>query len=73
MSGFKKSDKNSLSEQEISILNLAAQGLENTQIAKLLFVSHHTVKAHLTSVFRKLNAANRTEAVYIAIKNNLIS
>ncbi len=73
MSGFKKPDKNSLSEQEISILTLAAQGLENTQIAKILFVSHHTVKAHMTSVFRKLGAANRTEAVYIAIKNNLIS
>ncbi len=73
MSGFKKPDKNSLSEQEISILTLAAQGLENTQIAKILFISHHTVKAHMTSVFRKLGAVNRTEAVYIAIKNNLIS
>ena len=73
MSGLKKTDKNSLSEQEISILTLAAQGLENTQIAKILFVSHHTVKAHMTSVFRKLGAVNRTEAVYIAIKNNLIS
>lgn len=73
MSGLKKPDKNSLSEQEISILTLAAQGLENTQIAKILFVSHHTVKAHMTSVFRKLGAVNRTEAVYIAIKNNLIS
>ena len=73
MSGSKKSGKNSLSEQEISILALAAQGLENTQIAKLLFVSHHTVKAHLTAIFRKLNAVNRTEAVYIATKKNLIS
>ena len=73
MSGFKKPDKNSLSEQEISILTLAAQGLEITQIAKILFISHHTVKAHMTSVFRKLGAVNRTEAVYIAIKNNLIS
>jgi DNA-binding NarL/FixJ family response regulator len=73
MSGLKKPDKNSLSEQEISILTLAAQGLENTQIAKILFISHHTVKAHMTSVFRKLGAVNRTEAVYIAIKNNLIS
>ena len=62
-----------LSEQEISILKLAANGLENTQIAKLLYISHHTVKAHLTSAFRKLGVANRTQAVYEALKNNLIS
>ena len=65
--------KESLSEQEINILALAAKGLENMQIAKLLYISHHTVKAHLTSVFRKLDVANRTQAVYVAVKNNIIS
>ena len=65
--------ENPLSEQEISILKLAANGMENTQIAKLLYISPHTVKAHLTAIYRKLGVANRTQAVYVAYKNKLIS
>jgi len=64
---------NKLSEQEINILELAAKGMENLEIAKILYISHHTVKAHLTSAFRKLGASNRTEAVYNAVKNNFIN
>ena len=73
MSENGKADKNASSEQEINILELAAKGLENLQIAKILYVSHHTVKAHLTSTFRKLGVSNRTEAVYVAAKNHIIS
>ena len=48
------------------------QGYANSQISDEVFISIHTVKAHVGSIMKKLNAKNRTNAVYIAIKNNLL-
>jgi LuxR family maltose regulon positive regulatory protein len=52
-----------LSEREIEVLRLIAQGLTNVQIASQLIISTGTVKAHTANIFRKLDAENRTQAV----------
>ena len=64
--------KGRLSIREKRVLTLAAQGLDNPDIAKILYISPHTVKAHLKKIFRKLEAPNRTNAVYRAMKNHII-
>ena len=61
-----------LTEREITILKLITQGYDNLEISKTIFISIHTVKAHTSKIIKKLNAKNRTNAVYIAIKNNLL-
>ena len=61
-----------LTEREITILKLIMQGYANSQISKKIFISIHTVKAHIGSIIRKLDAKNRTNAIYIALKNNLL-
>ena len=56
--------KEPLSEQEINVLKLAAVGLGNIEIAKKLYISPHTVKAHLKSIYIKMGVTNRTSAVF---------
>ena len=51
-----------LSPREVEVLLLMAQGKTNSEIARQLFVSSGTVKAHTASIYRKLDVANRTEA-----------
>ncbi len=62
-----------LTPRETEILNYIAQGYLNKQIAIKLDISEQTIKNHVTSILRKLNANARTEAVVIAIKQGLIS
>ena len=62
-----------LTPREIEILNYIAQGYLNKQIAAELDISEQTIKNHVTSILRKLNANARTEAVVVAIKQGLIS
>jgi len=62
-----------LTPRETEILNYIAQGLLNKQIAARLAISEQTIKNHVTSILRKLNANARTEAVVVAIKQGLIS
>jgi DNA-binding CsgD family transcriptional regulator len=52
-----------LSPREMEVLDLAALGLTNPQIAARLQVTVHAVKFHLAGIYRKLGVANRTEAV----------
>ncbi len=52
-----------LSEREIEVLRLIADGRTNHEIAGTLVIAAGTVKAHTASIYRKLDAANRTEAV----------
>ena len=51
-----------LSEREIEVLRLAADGLTNRQIGDRLYLSPHTVARHIVNARLKLGAANRTEA-----------
>jgi len=62
-----------LTSRETEILNYIAQGYLNKQIAAALGISEQTIKNHVTSILRKLNANARTEAVVVAIKQGLIT
>jgi len=62
-----------LTPREVGILNYIAQGYLNKQIAFELGISEQTIKNHVTSILRKLNANARTEAVVVAIKQGIIS
>ncbi len=61
-----------LSEREIDVLEMAISGCSNKEIAEKLFITESTVKAHLSSIFRKLNVKNRTAAVMAAVSEGLI-
>jgi DNA-binding NarL/FixJ family response regulator len=62
----------SLSDREISILQLVAAGKANKEIARQLSISEETVKAHLKNIFGKLGVTDRTEAVITAAKRGII-
>lgn len=61
-----------LTERETEVLQLLAQGLANKQIAVALGISEHTVKFHVSSLYSKLGATNRTEAVRLGIQSGLV-
>lgn len=62
-----------LTSRETEILSYVAKGFLNKQIATELGISEQTIKNHVTSILRKLNASARTEAVVVAIKQGLIT
>jgi DNA-binding NarL/FixJ family response regulator len=62
-----------LTRRETEILKYIAEGYLNKQIASILDISEQTIKNHVTSILRKLNANARTEAVVIGIKRGIIS
>jgi two-component system response regulator DegU len=62
-----------VTSREQEILNYMAKGYLNKQIALALEISEQTVKNHVTSILRKLNANARTQAVVEAIKHGLVS
>jgi DNA-binding NarL/FixJ family response regulator len=61
-----------LSDRELEVLNLIAEGQSNKLIAHTLGISEHTVKTHVASIFVKLGAGSRTEAVSQAIRRGLV-
>jgi DNA-binding NarL/FixJ family response regulator len=61
-----------LTERETQVLQLLGQGLANKQIAHLLAISEHTVKFHVSSIYAKLGATNRTEAVRLGVQRGLL-
>lgn len=61
-----------LTPRETEVLWLLADGLSNGTIAERLGVSAETVKFHLASIFGKLGAANRTDAVRRALRRGLV-
>ena len=62
-----------LTQRELEVLNLVAQGMSNADIARRLFITTKTVKYHLTTIFGKLGVRNRTEAAASAIGMGLTS
>jgi DNA-binding NarL/FixJ family response regulator len=62
-----------LTARELEILNLLPSGATANAIGALLFLTEATIKTHLASIYRKLAASNRAQAVSIAIENKLIS
>lgn len=61
-----------LTQREQEVLHLLTQGASNEEIAKKLYVTIATVKAHLTSIFEKLKVTSRTQAIVTAIKLGLV-
>jgi two-component system, NarL family, response regulator YdfI len=61
-----------LTPREIEVLRMIADGLGNKEIASKLSISDHTVKFHISSIFAKLSASNRAEAVTLGIRHGLI-
>lgn len=64
--------KGTLTTREIEVLGMLAEGLGNKAIARRLNISEHTVKFHIGSIFSKLNASTRTEAVILGARQGLI-
>jgi two-component system, NarL family, response regulator LiaR len=62
-----------LTERETEVLKLLARGQANKQIASELFVEEKTVKAHVSSIFRKLGVRSRTQAALYAVRTGLVS
>jgi NarL family two-component system response regulator LiaR len=62
----------SLTERELEVLALLAEGLTNSQIAERLVISRSTVKSHVSNILSKLDVATRAEAVVLALQNKLI-
>lgn len=62
-----------LTDRELQVLSLMAEGLNNPQIAERLVVSRSTVKFHVSNLLSKLGVNSRTEAVALAIHENLVT
>ena len=61
-----------LTERQQNVLHYVSQGLSNPEIAKILGVSVITIKKHMESILAKLGAANRSEAITIAVRIGLL-
>jgi DNA-binding NarL/FixJ family response regulator len=61
-----------LTDRELEVLQLLAQGKSNKEIGAKLFISEFTVKGHLRSIFTKLNVLSRTEAITAATRRGLV-
>jgi two-component system, NarL family, response regulator LiaR len=61
-----------LTERELEVLLLLAQGMPNKEIATQLIISERTAKFHVSSIMSKLGATNRTEAVSLAAQRGMI-
>ena len=62
-----------LSDREIEVLKLVSIGMFNKEIGKKLDISERTVKNHMSSIFKKIDCTDRTQAAVFAIRNNLVS
>jgi DNA-binding NarL/FixJ family response regulator len=65
-------ERSDLTEREIEVLQLVARGLSNKEVARAIGRTDETVKIHLKNVFAKLDVADRTEAVTVALTRGLI-
>lgn len=70
--GSRRRDPTRLSAREREVLQLLAQGLATKQIARSLGIAERTVKYHVASIFSKLGATSRAQAVALAARQNLL-
>jgi DNA-binding NarL/FixJ family response regulator len=61
-----------LSRRELDVLMLIARGKTNKEIGDDLYISEKTVKNHITSIFRKIQVTDRTQAALYAVKNRMV-
>lgn len=62
-----------LSKRDMEICKYLAEGKKNVEIARILFLSEHTIKAHVSEIIYYFGAANRTQLAYMLGKNNIIN
>lgn len=62
-----------LTEREMNVLFYLAKGLTNDEIANILHISVHTVKAHLEAIYEKLEVKNRIQAAIKSVRLGLIN
>ena len=62
-----------LTDRELEVLQYIVAGKTNKEIAQILTITHHTVKAHTASILRKLGVKNRLDAALIAVTKGLIT
>lgn len=62
-----------LTEREVDVLQLVAQGMSNQEIAETLVVGERTVSTHVSNILDKLHLANRTQATLYALRKGLAS
>ena len=60
-----------LTQREVEILGLIAQGLTNAEIAERLFLSNHTVKTHINRIFAKTGSRDRVAAIGYAQRHGI--
>lgn len=65
------SERYGLSELELKVLHLLAEGLNNEEISRFTHLARETIKGHLKGVFRKLRVKNRTEAAVLAVREGM--
>jgi DNA-binding NarL/FixJ family response regulator len=65
-------ERSDLTERELEVLQLVARGLSNKEVARVIGRTDETVKIHLKNTFAKLDVADRTEAVTVALTRGLI-
>ena len=65
-------DTAGLSEREIEVLRLVAEGLTDPEVASRLYISPRTVNRHLGSIYRKLGVPSRAAAVKAAVERDLL-
>jgi DNA-binding NarL/FixJ family response regulator len=68
----KRDDRSSLSAREVEILEMVSRGLTNKEIARVLQISHFTVRNHINHISAKLQVTDRTEATTVALRQGII-
>lgn len=69
---IEKAIRSELSDREIEVLKLIANGKDNAQIAKELFISPKTVKNHISNILMKLQIENRIQAAVYAVRSGIV-
>jgi NarL family two-component system response regulator LiaR len=62
-----------LTEREVEVLQLVAQGLSNEEVGERLFIARRTVRTHVSNILGKLQLANRTQATLYALREGIAS
>jgi DNA-binding NarL/FixJ family response regulator len=68
----KEPNNHKLSEREIEVIGLVAEGLTSKEIAQRLFISEHTVKTHRKNIFRKLEVKHTDELIQFALNEGIL-
>ncbi|WP_235934170.1 response regulator transcription factor, partial [Agromyces humi] len=66
-----RSPQPTLTRREMEVLGLLAQGLSNKEIAGVMWLSDRTVERHITSLYRKIGVARRSEATAFALRHGM--